>query len=643
MCLQNGTGISPDLKGAVHYFKLSADQGNAAGQCQWGMCLLAGKVVQRDITNAIQYFKLSAENGSPQGQAIVGWMTENGIGTRMNLIEAVRYYEMCSNRSSDGCSLYGRCCQTGRGIPVDFTVAAEFFQLSADCDNPVGANSFGYCLEKGEGVEQDINRAVRYYRNAASQSHPGGLYNFGRCLEYGKGIQQDFIRAAKYYCLSAELNEPSAENSYGICLERGIGVQSNLTLAAHYYQRSAAHGDSDGANNLGFCLEHGRGVKQNIESAAECYKFASDHGHPEGELNYRRCLRILGQWTVPDRSSRIADSRPLDDHFTHLFIDCHDDPNASPELIDSIERLKPSIKNSPGVTAKLVWGELGCGDSGIVTLAAESKGNLIAVKTSSNSRIIEMIRREVTVLKTLNHPLVVNCRGHFPDNGSSAMATEFVGNGSLANHLPSAKNADFCQLRGPNRIVKIICGIVLAMDWIHSRNIIHRDLTPHNILLDWDWNIRIADFGHNHSPDKPPIPRFFGIECVPSVDFHYLAPESSDGKIVPENDVFSFGAILYELIVGQPLFPKTMGFWKIAKLMLMTEWEPNVPDFVLSETRKLIYDCLTVDYLERPSFSEILERLEGMKFKLMAGVNSLKIKEFVKQIKAHEADLVKQG
>jgi TPR repeat protein len=202
-------------------------------------------------------------------------------------------------------------------------------------------------------------------------------------LEYGKGIEKDLIRAAKYYRLAAELNKPSAENSFGICLERGIGVDSNLFLAARYYKRSAEHGNPAGANNLGFCLEHGRGVKQDFEAAAECYKFARDHGHSEADLNYRRCLRILSRWDVPDRSSLISDSRPLDDHFAHLFIDCLKDSDASPELISSIERLKVAMTkfDCPELTAKLVGGKLLYKCSSNVEVMVESDGKLTAVKT----------------------------------------------------------------------------------------------------------------------------------------------------------------------------------------------------------------------------------------------------------------------
>jgi TPR repeat protein len=240
---------------------------------------------------------------------------------------------------SRGAALYGRCHQTGRGIPLDFTLAADYFQKKADPNNPVGASNFDCCLEKGEGIDKDIDRAVRYYPK----------FNFGRCLKYGKGIEQDLIWAAKYYRMSAELNEPSAENSFGICLERGTGVHSNLIHGARYYKRAAEHGDPDGANNLGFCLEHGIGVKQDIEAAAECYKFAHNNGHLEADLNHRRCLRILGQWDVPDRSSRIVDSRPLDDHFAHLFMDCLKDPNMNPVLIAFIQRLK-TMPSGPRLT-----------------------------------------------------------------------------------------------------------------------------------------------------------------------------------------------------------------------------------------------------------------------------------------------------
>jgi serine/threonine protein kinase len=79
-------------------------------------------------------------------------------------------------------------------------------------------------------------------------------------------------------------------------------------------------------------------------------------------------------------------------------------------------------------------------------------------------------------------------------NDSSVITTEFATNGSLANHLSESENADFSLSRGPTRIARIIPGIAFAMRYVHSQDVIHGNQTPDNILLDWNWNVRIANF-----------------------------------------------------------------------------------------------------------------------------------------------------
>jgi serine/threonine protein kinase len=164
-----------------------------------------------------------------------------------------------------------------------------------------------------------------------------------------------------------------------------------------------------------------------------------------------------------------------------------------------------------------------------VRLRADSNDRLIAVKTSEDRLIIERIQQDLTILKKLKHPLVVR---HFPNtmNGSSAMTTEFATNGSLANHLPDSHNSNLSLLQGPTRIVRIIAGIVLAMRYVHSKGVIHCNLTPDNILLDWNWNIRIANFRHSISIEELPISSVTVISRVPPGDAHYVAPECYDDR-----------------------------------------------------------------------------------------------------------------
>jgi serine/threonine protein kinase len=248
------------------------------------------------------------------------------------------------------------------------------------------------------------------------------------------------------------------------------------------------------------------------------------------------------------------------------------------------------------------------------------------------------VERETTILKKMKHPLVIK---YIPNkmNLTSALTYEFIPNGSLANHLPQFQNSDLCLPRGPNRIARVMIEIVLAMCYVHSQSIIHHDLTPENILLDWKWNIRIADFGGSTSPDKSWISSISddSAQVWPSGNSYYLAPECYDHIITPENDRFSFGLILYEHIIGKPAIPKTMDPHKVGKMVVMEDWKPDITHFVLPQTKELILDFLLKNYRYRLLFSDIFDRIESMKFKLMPGVNSSILVKLVKEIQAWEA------
>jgi hypothetical protein len=97
---------------------------------------------------------------------------------------------------------------------------------------------------------------------------------------------------------------------------------------------------------------------------AEWYKFARDHGYPEGEVNYQRCLRLLGQWTVPDRSTQIMDD-PGSDDLVQQFIAAVEDSasadRAGTDLVTSIQRLKNTTAECSGLTVECTGGELAHG------------------------------------------------------------------------------------------------------------------------------------------------------------------------------------------------------------------------------------------------------------------------------------------
>ena len=196
--------------------------------------------------------------------------------------------------------------------------------------------------------------------------------------------------------------------------------------------------------------------------------------------------------------------------------------------------------------------ELGRGAMGVVYLAREvALERDVALKVlfpqdGMDDRAIQRFEREGRALARLRHPSIVAV--YRPGNVGLLryLAMEYVDGQSLAEilaHLgPGERPID-------ERLLRAMATIAHAVDYAHGKGVVHRDIKPSNILLDKDWEPRIADFGLAGIADD--------VELTCSTDqigtLVYMAPEqaSSDfGPVGPAADIRALGAVTYEILTG---------------------------------------------------------------------------------------------
>jgi serine/threonine protein kinase len=288
-----------------------------------------------------------------------------------------------------------------------------------------------------------------------------------------------------------------------------------------------------------------------------------------------------------------------------------------------------------------IVGEIGKSDFSVVHLAQNQKIALKrAVKIGENSVITRYFDRESSIHKMLNHPLILGFEQYIPamNQQRPMIVTEFVPNGSLADYLSSAANCKQTIRANETRISIIVVGIVLAMRYLHSCGIIHRNLKPGNILLDWDWIVRICDFCRSISSDGSDA-ELDHTSDQRFLDARYRAPECFDNQPTLKSDVFSFGLILYELLTGQPVFSSELQQCIVMKRLICDEAHPDIPDSVAPNAKLLIEDCLKYKPDKRPSFDAILFRLDEIGFQITRGVNSRKVRQFMTAVNDREREL----
>jgi serine/threonine-protein kinase len=189
---------------------------------------------------------------------------------------------------------------------------------------------------------------------------------------------------------------------------------------------------------------------------------------------------------------------------------------------------------------------VGEGAMGVVYCAVDSMLNRrVAIKVMSDAiaqdaHLRERFLREAQAAGSLQHPNVVTIYDFGEVDGHLYIAMEYVEGEDLEDLLGSKVPL---PLEGK---LDLIIGVLQGLAFAHKRGVVHRDIKPANIRVDQDGKARIMDFGVAHlaSSDMTRTGTMLG---TPS----YMAPEQIvGGPVSPETDVFSVGAVLYELLTN---------------------------------------------------------------------------------------------
>ena len=167
---------------------------------------------------------------------------------------------------------------------------------------------------------------------------------------------------------------------------------------------------------------------------------------------------------------------------------------------------------------------------------------------ADSQETLARFRREAEAAASLDHPNILPIyEVSEGEDGLPFFSMKFAPGGSLLDAAPALRNE-------PRRSVELMAKVARAVQYAHGHGILHRDLKPGNILLDGRGEPLVSDFGLAKWLDTTSdVTRTLTIFGTPG----YIAPEQakrSAAKLTPAADVYSLGALLFDLFTGRPPF-----------------------------------------------------------------------------------------
>ncbi|KAH0846985.1 putative MAPKK kinase [Fonsecaea pedrosoi] len=258
---------------------------------------------------------------------------------------------------------------------------------------------------------------------------------------------------------------------------------------------------------------------------------------------------------------------------------------------------------------------IGEGSFGSVYLALHAvTGELMAVKQvelpnvakgtegdKKKTAMIAALKQEITLLQGLRHPHIVQYLGTSSDEEHLNIFLEYVPGGSIAGMLKQYNTFQEPLVRNFTR------QILEGLSYLHSRNIIHRDIKGANILVDNRGAVKISDFGVSKKTN------FNGMNTAPGTrtslqgSVFWMAPEvvRQSGQSL-KSDIWSVGCLVVEMFTGSRPFPSMTTLQTLFAVGSNNE-KPSIPEHASEDAKRFMGKTFEVDHEKRPGADELLK------------------------------------
>lgn len=257
---------------------------------------------------------------------------------------------------------------------------------------------------------------------------------------------------------------------------------------------------------------------------------------------------------------------------------------------------------------------IGHGGMGIVYLAEHTHLPWrVAIKVIRRDRldrqgVADRFEREARIATALDHPHLVKVHEYNPRSDPPYLVMEYVEGKSLRTLLKEKGRIP------PAEAVGYAIQAARGLQHAHERGVVHRDVKPANLLVTPDGTVKVLDLGLARFDDARHdrlTERLGGNSLMGSADF--LAPETVDNPVDHRGDIYSLGATLYTLILGEPPFPRLVVGDRVSAHRLMPVRPLHERDAGVPERLSLVVLRMLAKNPEQryQTLDEVLAALEG--------------------------------